>query len=239
METHCSSDFFPDTLLLKLQRVQNASAQLLTRSGCRDWILHNSFILEKFPTVSSTGVYRENTPILSHFTLNLLMQNATFTFIMPTKFIPGVMPMTFHNNSSNISCKAMPKTDPSIQFRPWKSIICIYQYLQNKLQFRKYPKNTFYMPPRFWVFLSRCLCRAGCPWHIHNNSTMCIMYLNQNSAGYDSQCNQCKHQTVLGGLCYWTYTPSLSRQNTIQTKSSHSTAWIMKSSSLQEMYIYM
>ncbi len=51
------------------------------------------------------------------------------TFIMPTKFIPCTMAMTFHDNSAKIFCKVMPKTDASIKFnfRPWKSIICIYQ----------------------------------------------------------------------------------------------------------------
>ncbi len=80
------------------------------------------------PIVSSTGMCRGNAPVLSHFTLNLSMQKPSFTFIMPTKFIPCVMAMTFHNNTSKIFCRVMQKTDLSIKFRPWKSIICIYQY---------------------------------------------------------------------------------------------------------------
>ena len=39
--------------------------------------------------------------------------------------------MTFRDNSSKIFCKVMPKTDPSIKFISWKSIICIYQQVQN------------------------------------------------------------------------------------------------------------
>ncbi len=57
------------------------------------------------PMVSSTGMCRGNAPVLSHFTLNLPIQKASFTFIMPRKFIPCVMAMTFHDKSSKTFCK--------------------------------------------------------------------------------------------------------------------------------------
>ena len=98
---------------------------------------------------------RGNAPVLSHFTLTLPMQKASFTFIMPSKFIPCVMPIMFHDNSSIIFCKIMPKTDPSIKFRPWKSIVCIYQLLENELHFRKYPKSYFQNAPQNLDFTAR------------------------------------------------------------------------------------
>ena len=107
-------------------------------------------------------------PVLSHFTLNLPMQKARFTFIMPTKCIPSIMAMTFHDNSSKIFCKVMPKTDPSIKWSLdlGKALYAYraYQLLQNNLQFRKYPKSYFQNTPRIRIFLSRCLGRVGWPW---------------------------------------------------------------------------
>ena len=95
------------------------------------------------PMLNSTGMWRGYDPVLSHFTLKLPMQKASFTFILPTTCIPYFMAMTVHDNSSKYFCKAMPKTDLSIKSRPWQSIMCIYKQLQNKLQLRKYPKICF------------------------------------------------------------------------------------------------
>ncbi len=53
---------------------------------------------------------RRNAPVLSHITLNLPMQKASFTFIMPitcTKFIPCVLAITFLGNSSKIFHKVL------------------------------------------------------------------------------------------------------------------------------------
>ena len=64
-------------------------------------------------------------PPQGHFTVNFPMQKANFTlkFVMPTKFISCFMAMAVHDNSSKDFFKAMPKTDPSIKSRPWKSIV--------------------------------------------------------------------------------------------------------------------
>ena len=58
--------------------------------------------------VSSAGTWNGKAPVLSHFTFKLGMQKASFTFKMPTKFIPYFMAMVVSDNISISFCKAMP-----------------------------------------------------------------------------------------------------------------------------------
>ena len=81
-----------------------------------------------------------------------------------------VMVMTFHDNSSKIFSKVMPKTDPSIKFRPWESIYAYINSYRTNYSSESTPKVYFHNAPRIWIFLSRCLCRAGCPYHFYIGS---------------------------------------------------------------------
>ncbi len=59
------------------------------------------------------------------------------------------MAMTFHAKCSKMFCKVMPKTDPSIKFRPWKRIICIYQSIATK---QSTVQKLSKCPPEFGFF---------------------------------------------------------------------------------------
>ncbi len=81
---------------------------------------------EALPIVSSTGMCHGNEFVLRHFTLKLLMQKASFTFIMSIQFIPCFMALAGHDNNPKAFRTAMSNMEPSIKPRPWKSFICIY-----------------------------------------------------------------------------------------------------------------
>ncbi len=163
--------FLLDIRHLKNKRLMGLVAQLVVLSHLPD--IQLSVMLNiLLPIVSTTGMCRGNAPVLSHFTLNLPMYKASLTFIMPTKFIPCVMAMTFHDNSSKIFCKAMSKTDLSIKFRPWKSIICIsiateqitVQKILQKL-LSKCPQNLDFS---LLIFLSQCLYSCAFPVYCYH-----------------------------------------------------------------------
>ncbi len=93
------------------------------------------------------------------------MQKASFTFIIPTKFIPAWWQWRLQDNSSKTFCKVTQKTDPCQRLDLGKAL---YEYINNyrrNYSEEETPKVTFKIPPRIFIFLCRCLCRAGCPWH--------------------------------------------------------------------------
>ncbi len=99
------------------------------------------------PIVSSTGMCCRNAPVLSHFTLNLPMQKASFTFIMPTKFIPCVWQWRFMTIVLKLSAKVMPKTGPSINLDLGSLSIATEQITGQKKLLSKCPAEFGFFSP--------------------------------------------------------------------------------------------
>ncbi len=113
------------------------------------------------PVVTNTGMCHANHPVLSHFFLKLSMKKASFTFIMPAKFvkcIPYFMTMAVHDNSSKGFCKAMPKTDPRISSLDLEKHYIMYRHTQ--ITTVKKISQIFF----FFHFFSHCLCLPGYPY---------------------------------------------------------------------------